>query len=287
MKGYKQPQKAPCGVLDEPDSVYFKQGYDKPKIGSTTLKEFCVNRKLFYKRYVSGELDPPKKECFNSGHFIERALLYGLAYAEKDLTVVDVSGEKTKAYQKAVEDAGEDAIVLTKPAHAEALDVIKRAQRHPVIVEMLREGEPQKVFRVEMPNFYLQCKVDWWETKQHRARDMKTTACIYGQGRYCFDKQIFSLGYDVQAALYRLIIEHVTDKKPEWEWVAVEKQEPFDVERVWMMDQQLEDFEQYVTDKLAQLNLCFSTGDWENLQNNDRRLVQPPNYRIFEIGGMQ
>lgn len=281
-KGTAKAKKKPkCGFVGrEPDDQYFAQNADKLKIGSTMLKEFVVNRKLFYKRYVEKSI--PSKEvkaCYTIGHVVEEALLFGKLDMDR-VVRVDCSSEKTKKFQDAVKANPDNAFVLTESDWNLCEQIIENAKNHPVIKSLVSNGQPQQVFRIETPHCYLQCKVDWWQTGL--AFDMKSTACIHGAGNNSFDRQIWSLGYDVQSAFYRMIIQSCTGSKPDWQWVAVEKQEPFDVELVDIQAQAMDSVERAVTLQVADLLKCFETGNWENADGV--RTVEMPAWRLYELG---
>lgn len=272
-------------IDDEPDSVYFAQNADKPKIGSSLIKEFIANKKLFYMRRIAKTLaEEPTKACYGVGHYIEDCLLKSEGYALSRLVTVPVSGEKTKAWKEAVKEADEHSVIMLEKDLEPANAAIKSTRANPDFKSMMESGKPQQVFRVEMKHFYLQCKVDWLKLvdKKLVAYDMKSTMRIYGSGRNCFDGQIWNLGYHIQSAIYRMIMEMVIGYKPEWSWAAVEKQEPYDFELVWADPSTTEETEAYVKRHIDSLIECFKTGNWEN--TSGPRMVMAPPYIINQLG---
>ena len=278
--------KPALGIIDdEPDSVYFEQNADKPKIGSSLLKEFIANRKLFYMKHISKELaEEPTKACYGVGHYIEDALLKSEGQALSRLITVACSSDKTKMWKEAVEAAPDHSVIVLEKDLEPANAAIESCRTKADFKSMMEDGKPQQVFRVDMGEFYLQCKVDWIKMvdEQLKAYDMKTTLRIYGTGRNCFEGQIWNLGYHIQAAIYRMIMEMVVGYKPDWEWAAVEKQEPFDFELVWMNPTELEATEAYAKRHIEALTECFKSGNWENTDGS--RMVMAPSYVIYQLG---
>lgn len=255
----------------EDDKEYFEQPADKLKVGSTMLKMYRSNPYLFYRTYIEKKApEPESKPEYKIGHAVE-ALVFG--WPEK-VVCSDMATARSKAHTEAV-DAHPDCHVLTIPewemCHALALEV----QGDAVAQIVLRQGQAQMAGRVDMDEFYLQCKHDWlimspdqmqaelFESDGPVVVDFKTTANMRGNYMH-FGRQVYEFGYVEQAALYQIIHHQLTGVIPAWYWLVVEKEWPREVALFKADEDMLYGARRRVKSEIASLQSAIRTGSFSN-----------------------
>jgi hypothetical protein len=255
----------------ETDAEYFTQPSDKLRIGSSMLRMYRENPFLFYRTWISMEAPQPESTpAFQMGHAVE-ALVFG--WPER-VICSEFETARGKAHQELVA-ANPGKCVMPIPdyelAHAIAGEVLRDSTAQIV----LSCGQAQMAGRIDMGEFYLQCKHDWLIEKPTPEQsvlfgtggavvvDFKTTAAMR-TGYSCFLRQVTNFGYIEQAALYQIIHHQITGEVPAWFWLVAEKEWPREVALFKADDDTMYEARARVKEDVKRLQNSFEEESWYN-----------------------
>jgi len=257
-------------LVYEPDSLYHGQWADKLKVGSHMLRMARTNPYLFYRTYIERKAPLPESKAeYDIGHAVE-ALVCG--WPER--VVCSDFQTRCKGHNQIAAEQP-DNTVLTVPEYELCHYLALELQANEGWKVIIRSGSAQIAARINMGEFYLQGKFDWiiskpdsvqrdlFETSGPVIADIKTTARLrHGYGN--FFKQIETLGYLHQAALYQVLHEAITGVIPKWYWVVVEKEWPRESTIVQADEDRLEDERHEIKQAVSDLGSRFAHQYWDN-----------------------
>jgi len=163
-------------------------------------------------------------------------------------------GPRTKAYAEWA--AAQDKEILTDDQYDLVANLAAGVDSHPVAAELLADGIPEGVVRVEYCGVPCQARLDFFNP-QRGVIDLKTADNLD-----YFEADARRYGYAHQFAFYRALIERATGEKVPVHVIAVEKKEPFRC-GVWVMDEQVLAHARRENEAaIERLRQCESSGAW-------------------------
>jgi hypothetical protein len=165
--------------------------------------------------------------------------------------------------------------VVMSPAEYEAVSLCYVAiQNHPAVKELaLGFGDPDKPLFGDILNLPVKGLPDWIVT--NAVIDLKTTS--QGIGPDQFSKTVDSYGWDMQAAMYLELALQNGIQNPEFYWVAVESENPFDV-AVYRATQQIKEVGKYKLEKAIKNYFEAMNGNVKGISQSCIPLEMPPWY---------
>lgn len=279
-------------ITNEPDDVYFGDA-DKPKFGSSAIKQWILDPELFYHQYVKKDVPMPDFGQIGAiGHAVDEKLL-----ENRDRTLrTEYVGSTGKAFKQLVADNPDKHVLTT--ADAEQVDACVNAglddDHLPLLV---KEGQAQVVYRTDFGPFYLQAKIDL-ETPVgdlpqrtcdelfinpiHHLKlltDTKTTATLLGRNAFKNNLCKSPFHYPIQDAFYRLVVatvEGTTDDLYAFRFCALAKD---GTGCKWYDVIDVEDLARSaVLSAIGELKHRYQTGDWTDFETGCEQVLVPDNY---------
>jgi hypothetical protein len=211
-------------LIREPAEVYHAKAKDF--LSSHQLADFRESPQLFRRKQLGLVPDIDWSELV-IGRAAHTLVLEGRAEYERRYAVGgpvnertgNVYGVRTKAYAKWAQQQGKPVLTDAWAATVEA--VFASAQAHPIVCELLSEGQAEGVVRAPYRGLACQARLDWFNPTQGLI-DLKTCDHIAR-----FARDVKHLGYFHQLAFYRSLLAEAIGKLVPARLVAVEKSEPF------------------------------------------------------------
>lgn len=237
--------------LEETNSEY----HDNPALSCTGLKTF-LKSPAHYKAAQEERKDTP---AFRFGRMVHSLILepntFGDNYEVFDLKRTTKEG---KAEWARIQDAGIEPIKREELVTChDMLAAVLRAQALP-------PGEVERTFRDEIDGVPVQCRPDLIDA-DGRLYDLKTCQDISA-----VDRVMYTYGYHIQDAFYRMVIEHIAGRDPgPITFVFVEKNKPHDV-AVRQCDPDIyESTCQMIRETLPVYKQCVELDTWPGVEGGD------------------
>jgi len=277
-------------IENEPDSVYFGPS-DKPKFGSTAIRQYIIDPEMFYLLHIAKTMPEPDFPQAAFGHALEEALL------ENRCRYI-TSGVKTptaKAHLESVA-ANPDKHVLTDPQFASLQSMVDAGLNDAGLMAAVGHGLTQVTYRVDMGPFYLQARLDLevdlkdapeavyelyrvnQEAGDKLIIDLKKTRTHYGKDAFR-NAAIRQWHYPLQQALYKLVVGKVTDTNPD--------KIPFRFHAISEMECESKAYDLMdiydvaggkVADAIASLEYRLRLNDWADFQQECQQVLIPEGY---------
>lgn len=190
--------------------------------------------------------------------------VHQLLLRDDRVDVLDFDNYRTndaKAARDVSRSQGRIPMLLHKWDEAHAIAARVREQ----IVELdldpvpFTEGTAEHVIRWEERGVECRAMLDWVRDDNRYIDDLKTTADASHRG---FQRKIWSLRYDIQAAFYRRAVLASQDAQPRFRWVAVETEYPYLVTVHELDKLALENADARVDEAIDTWGQCVAAGSW-------------------------
>lgn len=266
-------------IYDEPADTY----HATDCVGSHRLQDLTPHPILFYRRWVSKEIPiEPATPAMKFGAYFHALALEGETAADSRFAVVPQTDKRTPAGKVIWENFGKQTrglLQITKQDYELAWRMVKSIREKPLAVELLTRGKPEVTFRQQMASFAIQARVDWFDPERADAPvlvDVKTISSLAD-----FDSHFLKFGYYKQAAFYRLVVAKILGLEPfqpQFKYIVVEKEEPFQCAVRIPDAQSLEIGTREVMSDLQRLKTCYDSGEWPG-EPNEERMVSLPEWK--------
>jgi exodeoxyribonuclease VIII len=240
-------------IENEPNLDY----HQSTAISATKLKDFERSPAYYYAKHVSREIVESPSAAMVLGSAIHAALLEPEEFPKRFVEAPQVD-RRTKAGK---EDwaAFQSTLEGRDPLKADEMQVVREVQRSAegVVNPFLEDARIESVVRVKSEYGWLQSRPDCW-TKEGPVMDVKTIRDMASLHR-----QFWSLGYHIQDAFYRSVIDYETGEDPgPVQFIFVETQAPFQVARVQVDEETSVLSRHYVFSLLERLWECRRQEDF-------------------------
>ena len=215
-------------ILDMDWDIYHADPCPEPSLSASIAK--TIWSKSPAHAWMQHPRNPARKEAgradFDFGHAVHAVAL------ENDRSrfeIIDADNFRTKAAQEARDAARADGrvpLLRKEMDHVEAVAdaVITSLQASP-IAGAFADGKPEQTIIVKDNELWLRGRLDWLSNDHRTIIDLKTTKT--SASPHEFERQIFRMGYDIQAAMYLRLVSLVTGVIPDFYFVPVEVDEPY------------------------------------------------------------
>lgn len=248
--------------------------------GEPTLSASCAKILLnqsprhawFLHPRLNPDWQPPAPEQkFDVGTAAHALLLEG----RNAIGVVDAADWRTKD-AKELRDAYRDQgrIPLLADQAEEVFAMLGAVT--PEIAPFLRIGKPEQTLLWHEPDGTgCRARLDWLTDDYADVVDLKFTSRSANPDGY--DRQLFAMGYDIQAAFYRRGVERLTGVRPEFTLIVVETAPPYELAALSLAPSAWELAERKVDRAVEIWAECLRTGVWPGYE---RRVafVEAPSY---------
>jgi len=246
-------------LIQEPaDDYHAKAG---TYLSSHRLADFRRNALLFHKKEL-GLIEEPDRPAYVLGRAAHVLILEGRdAYEENYAFGGPINpktglsfGTRTKAFQEWAEAQGKPVLSDDQAVLIESL--YAAVQGHCHARDLLAEGCPEGVVRVEYRDLPCQGRLDWLHP-QHGIVDLKTC-----ENLDWLEMDARSYGYIHQLAFYRSLVAHATGETLPVYLIAVEKREPLRC-GVWRVGEEVLGVAQKDNEQaIEKLKICRQRDHW-------------------------
>lgn len=246
-------------LLRESDAEYREKA--KTYLSSHALADFrkCP---LLYWRKKQGLVPDEDRPAYLVGRAAHALILEGIEKFEAEYAVggpinpnTDKPyGAQTKAYADWAAALGK--AVLTDDQYGVITSMAASVDAHPVAVELLADGVPEGVVRVEYCGLPCQARLDFFNPGRGII-DLKSCDDLTW-----FEADARRFSYAHQFAFYQALVAHATGEKAPVHVIAVEKKEPFRC-GVWAMGQDVLGIAQKENEEaIERLRKCRESDTW-------------------------
>lgn len=299
-------------ILDEAIDDYHKH----PAISKTKIDIFRQSPKLFYKRFVTGEIPPdPPTEALIVGQAVDNLVLEGREEFEKRFVLIPenapsrpstrtLNAKKRTPQSQANVDwwaefqekhKGKQTITGEQMETVEAC--VRSLEQHDTFQSLIRGGVSQHSFRLAGSHYAIQCRPDRFVEDGNEASkgepiilDLKTIQELPADQPDHISRHICDWGYHRGSYLYPEIVSTVMkwkDFRPRFVFAFVEKQEPFAVRCVEIDRSAKEIAEREVRGSLHQLKECFEKSIWPFHWEQELTEVELPGYYVRRTADLE
>lgn len=204
--------------------------------------------------------DDPK---FDLGTVVHQLFLEGVDRVE----VIECNDWKTKAAQEQRDLARAAGGIPLLAKHYEAVGVMvasiqDQLEVHPAVPPLFQAGAPEQTLVWEEDGVLCRCRPDWLHDSRLHCDDLKTTAVVGGAKPDRFQRHLFAMGYDLQAAFYLRGIRAVYGVEATWRWCVVETCPPYGLSVVTPGEDVLAIGDAKVSRALELWRGCLEAGVW-------------------------
>lgn len=260
-------------LIREPASVYHAKA--REHLSSHALGDFRRCPVLF-RRKEQGLIAQPDTKAYQVGRAAHVLILEGRERFKAEYTVGGPVNPKTglpfgpttKAFKAWAGRCGKEVLGDADSAVVEQMAASVKA--HIFARELLADGVPEGVVRVEYAGHSCQGRFDWLNPVEDRGLvDLKTCQDLDG-----FEGQVETFGYTNQLAFYRALLREACGRTLQVHVIAVEKREPFRC-GVWRMCEAVLEHARIQNERaMAELARCRDRDAWptgyESLRLYDR-----------------
>jgi len=234
-----------------------------PAAGSSTLATLYSQSPYhaWHQSYLNPSRQPEESEQADAGTIAHALLLEG---SEDCLSIIDAPDWRTKAAKElrdAAYAAGKTPILAGKiQPIREMVGVVRRYIEASEIAGIFGNGNSEVTGLWEENDAQFRLRADFLSADQSVILDLKTTAT--SANPEAFIRQVISMGYDVQAALYSRGIEKLTGKRPKFVFLVAENKPPHACSLVGLAPSMLDLAERKVDQAIAQWSDCLKARKW-------------------------
>jgi hypothetical protein len=255
-----------AGIHDAiPEDVYHADHVADVPTLSASVARVLVNRSPLHAWNAHPKLNPDavtehRKE-FTRGNALHGLLLE----ADAKIDIVEADNWRTKAAQEARDEslaAGRNPML---PQEADAVEqmaaaVNKQLDALPIEPRPFTLGKPEQTLVWEDHGVLCRSRVDWLFDDHRTLDDLKSTSRSANPEQW--SRQLFGMGYEIQARMYVRAVTALTGVEAEWRWVVVETEPPFAVSVIGMPPAAAALADQKIDYALAKWAECLRTGVW-------------------------
>lgn len=253
---------------------------DGPSISSTGLRQILESPAHYwaFSRLNPDRLEKPFDERkFKIGKAAHTAVLEPEKFSSQ-FAVSSFSDFRSKAAQQERDELEAQGIIVLNPTEAEDIEAMVRALKaDTAAMALLRDGLPEVTlaFKDDVTGFWVLSRPDWLPAHPERAPvDFKTTKCASPED---WSRDMYSYGYDVQAAIGREAIRKLFGQERESFWFLLQEAPPPHVVQIAQMTEPQLVFGalkmRKALDRFAQ---CLETMRWPAYRGEPWQVETPP-----------
>jgi hypothetical protein len=187
-----------------------------PSLSYSTLKAYLKSPLHGTRQY-----SPSESAAMRFGTVVDLAMK-----GQADSVIINPHEDGRTKEAKAWKAANEGKMVVTQSEHSRAMECYFSVVNHPAVKDMqLSMLSPDVALFGHVDGLDVKGLPDWWFGET--VVDLKTTSG--GVDAASFARTVDSFHYDMQAALYLELVKQQGEAFPDFYWVAVESDSPFDV----------------------------------------------------------
>lgn len=133
-------------------------------------------------------------------------------------------------------------------------------------------GTPEATLTWQEDDVWLRARLDWLRDDLTVIDDLKLTSRSADPS---WDRQIWNMGYDVQAALYVRAVEALHGVTPRFRWIVAESYPPYAVAAVWLDEPDMFAARVQVDTAIQVWRECMRSGRWPAYPTETRVAVRP------------
>lgn len=220
------------GILDlTADDYHADRVNDQPSL-SASVASLLVSRSPKHAWAAHPKLNPAAaridKAIYDIGHVAHSIILEGTDRVQ----VVDAADWRTKdAKEQRDEARANGRTPLLANQYADVCRMVEAVQaqlaEHDAEPPLFTDGKPEQTLVWDEDGVVCRARCDWLQDDCSAITDLKTTS--KSAHPRAFERNLFTVGCDVQAAFYLRGLAAVTGTQQwaKWRWVVVETQAPF------------------------------------------------------------
>lgn len=252
---------------------------DQPSLSSSMAK-ILLSQSPAHARAAHPKLNPDYQrkgeEKFAVGTVVHALLLQGIEIAD----VLAFPDYKTNAAKEAKALSLEHGRIplLSHQAHDVEQMVASVKERLPlmnVAPPLLSEGKPELTMVWEEAGVTCRARIDWLRDDLTAVDDIKTTTRS-AKGEKWSRGPLYDHGADIQACLYKRGIKALTGADPEWRWIVVETEPPYELSVISPGRDVLALANEKVDKALRLWRECLATDTWPGYSNDVFEAELPP-----------
>lgn len=267
------------GVYDLPAEQYHDDPCVAPSLSSSIAK-LLLDKTPRHAWLAHPRLNPDHerehKTAFDIGTAAHDLLLFG----EGRFAAIDAADWRTKAAKEAREQAYADGLTPLLAHQLQAVQAMVTAawaqlHHHAQAADIFTAGKPEQTLIWQENGIWCRIKLDWRPSSGNVFPDYKTTGDS-ANPEHWGARQLFNLGYDVQAAWYRRGINAVLGIEDAHFWFVVqETAPPHALSVVALTPAALAMADRKVTEALRIWRYCLENDRWPGYPNHTA-FVDPP-----------
>jgi len=268
-------------VIDIPASQYHADalGTEQPSLSSSIAKvllsESPAHAKAKHPRLSDFPIVRDDADHLEIGTVVHSLLLDGGATVD----VLEFDSWRTNASKEARElsrAAGRIPLLAHKWGQARTIaDAVKEELRHVTVTPRpLSNGKPEQTLKWMEGDVACRARLDWLSNDHTVIDDLKTSS--RSANPHGFDRTIFSMGYQVQAAMYLRAVKAVTGTDAIYRWVAVETTAPYAVSVLQLAPDALALADAQLDHAIGIWRECLATNRWPGYASRVHFVEAPP-----------
>lgn len=254
---------------------------------SSSIAKLLLDRSPLHAWTAHPWLNPDfKRET--SRQFDLGAVAHAIMLGSGDVfVVIDAADYRTKAAQEARAAAYAAGLIPVLPDQLARVEAMVRAARrqleaHEDAAGVFRSGTPESTLVWQEGDTWCRCRLDWrpdpLEPRHACFDDYKTTAASAEPNAW--SRQLFSLGYDIQAAFYARGIEKILGTaEPIFRFVVQEVEPPYALSVISLPPHAVEIAAERVAEAIDIWRTCLRTGNWPGYPTRTA-WVEPPGWYL-------
>jgi hypothetical protein len=231
---------------------------DRTGLSSTIARVMNLDTPAHAKAIIDGLV------TFDSDAMTMGTAVHQMLLRDDRIVVIDADSYRTKDAQHTRNIAqAEGRVPILRHKYDEAREIAQHVNgqilAHPANPTPFTKGTAEHVIRFQSNGADCQSMLDWLRDDHTIIDDLKTTGDASPRK---FQRHIFNMGYDIQAAFYVRAVEVAYGVTPRYRWVVVETRPPYPVEIYTLTDRAMYAAQVKVDAAIALWNECTSSGVW-------------------------
>jgi len=264
-------------LLELSSDEYHADPCDIPSLNSTTARTLLTktpaHAKAGHPRLSDVPLEPKQSDAMDMGTAVHQLLLRDDRIDVQNFDSYR-SGE-ARAWRDEVRSNGRIPMLQHQWDRAQAIaDAVREAMRGLAQPTPFTAGTPEATITwVDTGGARCRARLDWLRDDLTVIDDLKVTSKTADPRKW--EKQIWNMGYDVQAAFYRRGVAAVYDAVPSFRWVVAESVPPYCVSVVTLSDADMFAANVACDTAIQMWNECMATNEWPGYPTEPHVAARP------------
>lgn len=250
-------------LLELSSDEYHADPAPEPSLNSTTarvlLSKTPAHAKAQHPRLSDVPLEPRSSEAMDMGTAVHQLLLRDDRVEVADFP--DYRKAEARTWRDETRAGGRVPMLTHQWERAQNVaQAVREQMRRLPKPTPFTAGTPEATLTWEENGAWLRARLDWLRDDFTYIDDLKCTSKTANP--HVWEKQIWNMGYDLQAALYRRAVLHTYDTQPRFRWVVVETAPPYACSVVELSDGDMHAASVKVDAALQIWRECMESGEW-------------------------